>query len=180
MNVGIIYGWSEGPWQGKLLRRSLHTAGYSITKDIETADILIAHSGGCYTLPDKTTARLILLVGLPFHPSQHPLVSLREKLRHEIKDWWWLKKTIHNMYYLLTRPLTWFRMWRAWKQTNLPTHENIEVIAIRNDQDNFMHPLDSVKLIEQKGWRLKKLRGHHDDIWRNPAPYVKIIKEYTS
>lgn len=178
MNVGIIYGWSEGKWQGKLLRRELNTQGFSVTSDIASADILIAHSGGCYLLPENGKANLVLLVGIPWHPTEHPLRGLMRKVQYEVKDLWWYKKTFFNIWYLLTRPLRWVRMYHAWKSKRLPSTSESIVLAVRNKNDHFMHPVDSAALATSRGWKMENLTGHHDDLWINPKPYVELIKRH--
>ena len=178
MNVAIIYGWSEGSWQGKRLRTELHKHGFHITKSVKQADVIIAHSGGCYLLAEESRARLILLVGLPYHPTKHPVRSLQSKIRRELKDSWWFRKTFFNTYYLFSKPRRWYRIWRARKQSVLPeASEEVPIIAIRNEQDDFMHATSSADLANKKGWKLQSLSGHHDDLWINPAPYVQIIKK---
>src|SRR5690349_1106305 len=122
--VAIIYGWSEGPWHGKKLRQEISNAGFEIIKQPEKADIIIAHSGGCFMLPQQSRAHLVLLVGLPYWPGKHPVRSLRQKIKDETKNGWWLKKTYFNAYYFLTRPRRWFMMWRAWRALALP--DNIQ------------------------------------------------------
>lgn len=176
MKVYISYGWSEGQRQGKALRRALHAAGYVVTKDAEIADVIIAHSGGCYMLPPQTKARLILMVGLPYWPDKHPVRSLQEKLRNEVRDMWWYKNTVFNMYYLFTRPARWIRMYRSWKrQMILNANNSLPVILVRNERDYFTHPTDVMDLADAKSWQLQTLPGHHDDLWVNPEPYVHII-----
>lgn len=180
MKVCIIYGWSEGPWQGKLLRTALHKSGFSITRRAQEADIIIAHSGGCYMLPDNSRAQLVLLVGLPYWRGKHPVRSLQEKLRSELRDMWWYKKTIFNTYYFFTRPRRWVRMWQNWSKQVLPQLDNVAVTLVRNEQDYFMHPTDSKSLADKHNWKMKTLQGLHDDIWNNPQPYVELIKDSLS
>ena len=176
--VAIIYGWSEGPWQGKGLRQALIAASYEIINNPQEADIIIAHSGGCYMLPEKSRANLVLLVGLPYWPGRHPLESLKYKLREESKDWWWVRKTFFNTYYFFRHPLRWIKMWRAWKRFIFPPPtESMNIIVIRNELDHFMHPVKGALLATERGWHLDKVSGHHDDLWINPESYVKKVKE---
>lgn len=175
LKVAIKYGFSEGPWQGKKLRQELRQLGFSITKKPAEADIIIAHSGGCYMLPKQSQAKIVLLIGLPYNKTLHPSKSLLKKVRHDSKDYWWYKNLLFNSLYLFTHPIKWFRMWLVWKQSFIPGIETKQVIAVRNNDDPFVHPTDIVDLASDKGWRLKNLPGTHDDIWRNPQPYLDTL-----
>ncbi len=175
MTVAIAYGWSEGPWHGKKLRRALQQAGYTATKSLAKADVIIAHSGGCFMVPDNTTAQVIMLVGVPYWPSRHPLKSLLHKVSKEKKDWRWIKKTSFNTFYQLAHSWRWVQMYKAWKRLKLPLSSSASVVAIRNNHDVFSHPEALNDLANQHGWKLIGFDGTHDDIWLNPQPYVDFL-----
>ena len=63
--VGIVYGWAEGPWEAKQFIQQVKISGYEVTQDLVSADILIAHSLGCFLIPANSRAKLILLIGMP-------------------------------------------------------------------------------------------------------------------
>src|SRR5688572_11114756 len=111
MKVCILYGWAEGPAYGHRLRAALNQAGFEVTRQPKTADIIIAHSGGGFLLPVESKAKLVVLAGLPHWPGRHPLQSLPSKVRQEMRDLWWYRKTFLNSMYLLTRPHRWYVMW---------------------------------------------------------------------
>ncbi len=175
--VCIIYGWSEGSWHGKQLRKSLHDAGFTITKRCEDANILIAHSGGCFMLPNTLDAKLVLLVGLPYWPGKRLIKSVRSKLKDEPKNLWWIKKIIVNTGYIFIKPKRWYKMWLAWKSKNILGHVAPKVVIIRNDNDHFLHPEEMHKIATLNNWFIKLLPGQHDDIWTNPSPYVKLVSD---
>lgn len=175
--VKIIYGWAEGPWHGKRLRAELKKSGYTVTRSIKHADILIAHSGGCFLLPESGNANLILLIGLPYWPKKSPLRSMREKVKDELRDLYWYKKTVCNGYYFLSRPKKLLKVSYKWKKQLFPNHETAEIIAIRNQKDSFAHPTDTNALAQERGWKLQLFDGGHDDIWKNPKPYVRLLND---
>lgn len=177
MKVCILYGWAEGSAHGKRLREALKTAGMSATRDPKTADIIIAHSGGGYLLPSESKARLVILAGLPYWPGRHPAQSLPAKVRSELHDLWWYKKTFFNSFYFITKPHRWIRMWRRWKRNALPALEDASIILVRHDDDHFMHPTDTKSLADAHNWELRVLPGQHDDIWRHPEPYIDLINK---
>ena len=91
----ILYGLAEGPFQSRTLRQLLEKAGFSQAKPHE-ADVIITHSGGCYTVPKHTKATLFLHINPPYWPGKPLAASAREKLtydfrlrrqRHQLKRW---------------------------------------------------------------------------------------------
>lgn len=155
----------------------LETAGFSTAQDPTESDVIIAHSGGCFMLPDDLLAKLILLIDIPNWPEKHPIIGTRDKIKLETKNWWWATKTFYNSAYLLTKPMKWHAMNKNWKVGKLPSDEKSSIILLRNDQDTYMHHHESSKLSQQKGWKYLQIPGQHDDIWENPKPYVDLIKK---
>src|SRR4051812_17865495 len=109
--VAIIYGWAEGSWQSKRFARELEKRGLRLTRDVQNADVIVAHSSGCYLVPKEIRAELILLIGLPYWPERSLAAGIMYKLvaemRHHRRDRsliWWLNKLAHNTWYILTRP----------------------------------------------------------------------------
>lgn len=177
MKVAIIYGWAEGPLVGRQLRRSLHAAGHTVTTKAEDADVIIAHSGGCFLLPARTSARVIILVGLPYWPERHPLANLPRKIIQDMRTAGWLQKTLANSYYLVTRPDRWLKMWRNWEKAMYPSYDLATIITVRNESDVFQNPVELAKFAFNQGWHTHFLPGEHDDLWSNPQPYVELINK---
>lgn len=174
--VAISYGWTEGPLQAKKLRAKLRESGFQVIKDQKPADIIIAHSGGCFLLPEQGKAEIVMMVGLPYWPNRHLLNSLYQKIRTETKNLGWIKKTLFNTYYLFARPRQWFRMYKAWKKVSLPRSSDYSsIICVRNRHDHFLHPIESEVLSKKHGWQHVLLDGTHDDLWLNPDKYVEIL-----
>lgn len=178
MKVSIIYGWAEGPWQGKRLRKVLHDQGYHITKNPQEADIIIAHSGGCYMVPESGKANVVLLVGMPYWPGKHPFEGVKQKIRDEVRDTWWYKNMLFNTYYLFTRPRRWIKMRKAWQQNAIPQDNETVFVFVRNEEDQYAHPVHSIELAKEKDWNIEQVPGHHDHIWQYPEEYVDILKKH--
>ena len=109
--VAIIYGWAEGPWQSKKFIKELKGAGFAIEENPIEADVLFAHSAGCYLIPPTIKARLLVLDGLPYWPGRsmasgvvHKLISELRYLRRNRGLTWWLNKIAHNGWYIISRP----------------------------------------------------------------------------
>ena len=180
--VAILYGWSEGPWHTKKLATHLKAEGFNIINDVKTADVILAHSLGCYMLPANVKAKKIVLIGIPYWPGRSIVDSLIHNLRLEAKQrrgfTWWLNRSIHAAFYILLRsPYTIKGLRKRSKlKFNLPP-KNTDVVLIRNELDGFCHP-DIQKLIPKLSkYSLKQLPGGHEDWWINPKTYVDILKK---
>lgn len=180
MKVGISYGFAEGRGNARRMIKLLKQNGFSITRRLAEADIIIAHSGGCFLLPAHGRANIVLLVDIPYWPDKHISKGLKEKLALEIKNQFWLKKSSLNALYFIAWPMRWYRMWRAWNNMNIPSGEYASIVAVRNESDTFMHPVEGEVLAKKHGWETKIISGQHDDLWENPEHYVAILLEKLS
>lgn len=177
MTVYIAYGWPEGKWHGKKLRRALNDFNYQVVKLPEEADIIIAHSTGCYMLPPKVKAKLILLIGLPNWPNRSHIKRTRSKVGLEAKDWQWLQKTFWHVIYALFQPVRLYNVYKAYKIRCVPMYESTQVILVRNEQDTYMEKGVSEKLAKERNWSYQNLKGQHDDVWEDPLVYTEIINK---
>ena len=180
--VAIIYGWSEGPMLTTRFVRELEEHGYRLTRDIMNADIIFAHSSGCYQVPKGVKAELIILTGLPHGPVSHLAPRLVPKLVDEFgyhlrqsELFWWLRKLLFNMFYLITKPGATYRVITRHKLENLPDAEGRKVIVVRPGEDVFMHP-DTPSLLAGRGYALIEIPGSHDHCWSEPSPYVDLMR----
>src|SRR5664279_3252414 len=62
---GIVYGFLGGPAQGRKLDALLEAQDLKPAAKTQEADILIAHSAGCWLIPRNAKARLVVFVGMP-------------------------------------------------------------------------------------------------------------------
>ncbi|HEX8762329.1 MAG TPA: hypothetical protein VF733_01075 [Candidatus Saccharimonadales bacterium] len=183
--VAILYGTGEGKKIGKRLCRSLAARGFVCTDNPVTADAIIAHSGGTLLLPPQTAAKAILIVG--------PITGFRGSLlgttvKKVRQDWQqaraskstahFLRKSMYNARYLLTRPAHHGRMLRglASGRKLLPslTTPNVGVIALRNDPwSGFLAELAPHDRHSYTFLHYNKL---HDDLWENPHDYITVLE----
>src|SRR5690242_14794905 len=105
-SVCILYGFCEGSLEAIRFRRLLHTAGFEITNDPTQATILLGHSGGCFLIPKRPAAKLIIQIGIPYWPGRSILRSLCLKIIDDLRDHhkggslrFWLRKTVWNSLY---------------------------------------------------------------------------------
>lgn len=177
MRVYIAYGWPEGKWHGKHFRESLRKAGYQNTNSLKQADIIVAHSAGCYMLPDSLTAKLILLIGIPNWPGRSLFKCTSEKVILEKKNLYWFQKTLFHILYGVSQPRRLFNAYRNHRKKYILANNAIRVLAIRNKHDTYMDASTNRKLSVERGWVYKDLEGQHDDLWQNPQPYLDLIKQ---
>ncbi|HVV66538.1 MAG TPA: hypothetical protein VHB72_00500 [Candidatus Saccharimonadales bacterium] len=182
----IVYGWSEGPWQSKKMRDALRANGFRAAQRAAEADVIIAHSLGCYLVPRENHAKVVMLVGLPYWPGKPVLISVLQNTSQNIKNsWsdragWWLNKLLHNCWYILARPKASYYAGTRRKLSMLPaTSTTREVLFIRNKRDTFCRP-DIQNLIPStmNYTYVQNVGGpHHEDCWLNPIPYVNLIRK---
>ncbi len=179
--VALVYGWAEGPWEAKKFINELNLHEFQLSKDVHTADILVAHSLGCYLIPPECVAKTIVLNGTPLWPHRTYLGSLTRKLKREFYYHknsddlkWWFSKFIHNIYYTISRPIV---SWHAITKNqieNIPS--NAKVLIVHNQNDSFSETSAMKTLAKENSYKFIGFGGLHDDIWTNPKPYVDLLK----
>ena len=83
--VAILHGWAGGWWHVREFTKELHKKELKVVKNSRVADIIVAHSTGCYRLPEKSEAKLVVLLGPPYWPSKSILHRLLRKKGHDTK-----------------------------------------------------------------------------------------------
>jgi hypothetical protein len=182
--VAIVPGWSEGPWQSRKFRQLLKGSGFKVTKNVRDADIILAHSAGCFWIPINIRAALILLVGPNYWPGRSyfmaAVLNTVGGLKHHRANGsviWWATKLLHNTWYILSRPLTTLRLFKHVTEENLPFDGARKILLIRNQRDSFCHPDIQELLPKTKGYKFLEFEGDHEDCWLNPQPYVDLIQK---
>lgn len=66
-------------------------------------------------------------------------------------------------------------MSNAMKVLSLPESSSAQIVAVRNENDAFLHPELINDIAEKRGWKVERLDGQHDDLWKNPEPYIDIL-----
>jgi len=185
-SVAVIDGFAEGWQTSKIFREAIERAGYQVTKEAGTADVIVAHSAGCFFLPDTHKGQLVFLVGPPYWPGRPVLVSLVQKLwrdfvyrKREGRLGYWAKKHLWSLLYILTDiphtiKLTFFVRHHDFRSRL----QHTDFILVRNRDDSFCTPdIESIPFGNKKiGYH--ELPGEHDDLWANPGPYVKLIAKH--
>ena len=182
--VAIVHGWAEGEWQSQIFRRLLENSNFHYIRDVERADIIVAHSSGCFLVPTNVNAQLIILVGPPYWPGRLLAVSVILKLFKEITHHrknqqlsWWANKLIHNIWYIFSQPQDTYNAMTKHKLQNLPDGRRHHVVMVRPDDDTFTHPhIDQV--VGDPNYAYVSVPGSHDECWIDPQAYVELIKRF--
>lgn len=179
--VAFVYGWSEGGWQSRIFRSRLKKRGIAEAK-AEQADIIIAHSSGCYLVPNENKAKLIVLIGLPYWPKRSLITSGVINTALGLKYHraggsvtWWLNKLSHNFWYMLARPSATYYAYAKHSASHLPDGKNKKVLLVRNKNDAFCHPDIQKLLPKTKNYKLVEMPGDHEHCWLHPEKYIELI-----
>ncbi len=183
-NVKIQYGIFSGERTGKRFRKALRKAGYRIVKDANQADIIIAHSAGCFWLPTAPTHQKLLLIDPPYWPGK----PIRDRaaafgkthlqfLSYGYTIRYWITRNLWGLYYAI----------RDFRRTSAiikfaqiydldETIENHQVLLVRNEQDDFLTPYLQTLQSHHPTLRIVVVPGDHDDCMFNPQPYVDLLQ----
>jgi hypothetical protein len=179
-SVCIIYGLNEGPAMGRELCKSLREAGFTISDNPATADVIFAHSGGCYLIPQQNQAKLIVLAGLPYWPGRPWVIATTLKVWQEARAYnqlgqsgsWALKWLFHIRYAFNLRAAIRMALNRT---LDKPWNSTQPQIIVRNRHDAYCGP--DLSEVPFKGPRtFISLPGEHDDCWENPERYVNLLQ----
>jgi hypothetical protein len=182
--IAVITGWAEGPWQIRNFRKQLIKNGMKPIDNAKLADIIIAHSEGCYWLPTQHQAELVVLIGLPWWPGRKLISSIVKKSKNEQnyhrKDRsfkWWLNKIAHNGWYILSKPSKSWRGLRYHGPRYLPFMKQGKILLIRPSDDTFCSPEIMKLLGYPPNYKFIEVPGAHDDCWLKPSTYIDLIKK---
>ena len=179
MRVCIIYGFCEGQHMAGKLLYALRDAGHEIVRDPYRADVVIAHSGGCFLVPPDVPARQVIMIGLTYWPGKSILRALVQKNANDFRAHRgdrnlpaWAHKFAWNMVYFWNMPHN-FRMLRSRARGDFWRAPHLTVV--RNQEDTFCTP-DLANLPFAHPPRLVELPDQHDDCWLHPDRYVSVIQ----
>jgi len=176
--IHIVPGWSEGKWHYKQLAKEFGNE-FALTSNTREADIVFAHSSGCYSLPENN-AKLIVLLDPPYWPGKsifsrivrHVILDAPKQIRrYGLKRW--LNLRFYNLIYAITRPWEHIKIWRSLRQT-LKISSKSSIIIIRNKDDAYCGPqLEALAKISKA--RFVEHEGLHEDCWMFPKAILSEI-----
>ncbi len=185
LSFALSYGFAEGSAHGRKISRLLKEAGFVPAAQLSDADIIIAHSAGCWLMQEGAKPTIVLYVGMPLPLTNAQKIwlksnwlSLRSVLaKGNIINM--LRGFILNSYYSLKH----FRRSVAIVKgvsTAVPTvFGSANTIFIANQHDPWPRSSRLQGYIDkQHKWSFISFPGSHNNIWQHPAYYVDIIKKY--
>jgi hypothetical protein len=148
------------------------------------ADIVIAHSAGCFYLPSTGREQLTVLIGPPYWPGKSPVPHFVRKVWRDFRYYYrqrqtipWLHKSLYNSLYILGG---------LRKAIAIAQHANRHdfylalqqkrVLIIRNEHDDFLTPDAPQLLAEHAHFSFRTAPGEHDDCWLHPDRYLDAIE----
>lgn len=182
----IVDGWSEGPWQSQKMQAALLKSGLNHAQRAEDADVIIAHSLGCYLVPAERQAKIIVLVGVPYWPGKPVAISVLQNTGANLaaswqhRSLWWLNKLAHNIWYVATRPLDTYHAFTKRRPEFLPIKQPSEhILLLRNRGDTFCHPEVQQFLPPDNGFTYVGIQDRgHEDCWHDPEKYLNLIRSF--
>jgi hypothetical protein len=179
--VCIIPGFAEGWHTSWRLRRALKAKGFVISKNPQTADALIAHSGGCFVVPKNHNAKLILLIGLPYCPGkslarcviEKNAMALKTAIREKTLGAFLRKLPWHALY--IGNMVRNFRMLNGHTSGAVWLTKSPQLVLVRNRYDpNCTDDPSTLKF--QHDAILLSLPYEHDDCWDHPELYADVVQ----
>jgi len=188
--VALMYGFGEGDYHGRAFVAEIQKQGMQIVRNPAKADVVVTHSGGCFFLPSLDLNQKFVLINPPYWPGKFLAVSTLEKIGKDFMDYahdgkivQWLWKTAVNMIHILRYLIKTITITLgAHKQRFYEALRDESTIVIRSDADPFLSPQADQLLMEKYGRVIPfyRLPGQHDACWRDPKPYVDIIKRFAA
>ena len=184
LTFALSYGFVEGSAHGRKITKLLKQVGMKPAKSLHDADVIIAHSAGCWLMPDRARPKLILYIGMPLPLTRPQKIWLNS-------NWLSISRLLAkghflriiqgfalNTYYALRHPLRSLNIVRGAKTSEPTIFPDAVSIFIANRFDPWPKSAKLDDYIKHENWAFLSLPGGHDNIWQHPAYYVDIINNY--
>lgn len=184
MTFALSYGFVEGSAHGRKISKLLIKTGLEPANSLATADIIIAHSAGCWLLPDNAHPKLTLYIGMPLPLTSAQKIWLKtnwlsmKSLLAKGNVFKMLRGALLNVYYGMRHPRRSVSIMKGAKTAEPTIYPGSTTIFIANQNDPWPHSGRLFDYIKRENWAFMSLPGSHDNIWHHPDYYVDIIKKY--
>lgn len=180
LSFAFSYGLVGGPLHARRFKKLMQKAGFVHTKYTQKADIIIAHSAGCWLIPPDSTPKLVIYVGMPLAQRQ-PLQTLRAanqaKLNHNDFRQGFIKRS-KSTFYGIIQPRRNLKIIKMSKLAEPVIFDKAPVVFIANSDDPWPDDTKLEHYMLTHPWAFMGLVGAHDDVWLNSEKYVEIIEKY--
>jgi hypothetical protein len=184
LSFAVSYGFLGGPAHSRRLRKLLRQRGYVQAQTAEQADIVIAHSGGCWLIPKSASPKLLVFVGMPLSEA-HPHQTFKDARQKNIQAFMYnfhllrgLAIGFYSLYYWLIQPTRNRDIVRRAKTAPDVTSQAETTVFIANRDDPWPHSARLAQYLGNHNWVFLSLPGSHNDIWEYSERYVAIIDHY--
>ncbi len=180
LTFAICYGLGGGPMHARNFLSLMKGAKITPAQKVGEADIIIAHSGGCWLIPKTAKPKLVVYVGMPLE-QDNPRQAWRASNAAMFKSdgvVYGLINRLKNLYYCLRQPIRNLKLIGMSKTAQPVILPKAQAIFITNRDDAWPRPNKIKKYINKYDWAYISLTGAHDDIWHHPAQYIDIIERY--
>lgn len=183
--ICLIAGLSEGKYHTRKCIRCFVAAGFTVTDDPKTADIIVVHSGGYVFLPDDLADKCVVLVNPPHQyrgtALKNTFRKIQEDYRHHKthrKTWQFFIKNTWNIWYMLAEFPRQKQMIRLVpkQHTVLPKLNARRLVFVATRDDPWASRITTESITSNPRYSFISIEGSHDDIWMHPEHYVAIIK----
>lgn len=180
----LVYGFLAGPANGRKLRSLLEAQGLRSAHKTEDADILIAHSAGCWMIPSDSKARLVILIGMPFSQTNPKRTFRHANLQNTVTAFKdrrvlnLLSRMRFSLYYGLAQPRRNYAITKRARNPRPNILPDASHVFIANQQDPWVNTPQLDDYLASKPWAFIAMTGSHDDLWKHPDHYSSIINHY--
>lgn len=184
LSFAYSYGFTEGKVHSKKLTKLLKQAGYIPSSSPEKADIVIAHSAGCWYKIESFSPKLLIYVGMPLPTgnaakiwfqsnkiTSKALIKQKRRLRL-------IKSICLNALYLLRHPFRNFAIINKVDHAEPRNFKESLVVFVSNQHDPWPKTNRLKDLVHGEPWSFISLKGTHNNLWHEPDKYVKLIDHY--
>lgn len=178
----IITGWAEGGRHSRLLGKELEKQGLIRARKAKRADIIVAHSAGCYMVPHKVQAKTIFLIGAPYWPGRpigrRIFDNVITDAPVQMRSWGllgFIRNRLWNTVYIIARPFRTITAWRSLRRMLVGLHNDSKIIIVRSSLDCFCTPDIRSLARSYENVSFKEVKGLHEDCWHDPGPYIDLI-----
>lgn len=182
----VIHGFMGGKLHSRNLEQALKSRGYLPAANLQSADIIISHSGGHILLPGNTKAKLIVLIGAAL-PQENPksiFLSSNYRIWRDARREGHAKRNVlwnlGSIAYGLCQPKRNYSIMRqVMIGKRLPQDiPRAQIVFIANKHDKWPKGAKLQYLVDKMSWAFLSMPGAHGHLWEHPADYIAIIDYY--
>jgi hypothetical protein len=180
LRFAYSYGLVGGQANSRKMTKLLHNAGYHLAKTPSEADIIIAHSAGCWLIPRDVSPKIVIYIGMPLVQSNLRQSFLSANLLSFKREYILrtLRTKLLTSYYSLRQPVRNLNIIRMAKTAKPVLVPEAVTVFIANRHDPWPQSEKLENYTKKYPWTFINMSGTHDDIWEHPDRYVAIIDHY--